>query len=119
MNRGGTVAMPSTRTVALPSGEAVTVFGMGTWHMAEDSARREEELATLRLGLELGVRLIDTAEMYGDGRSEELAGEAMKKRREEVFLVDKVLPSNASRTGTITACERSLRRLKTDRIDLY
>jgi diketogulonate reductase-like aldo/keto reductase len=119
MNRGGTVAKSSSRMVALPSGEAVTAFGMGTWHMAEDPARGEEELATLRLGLELGVRLIDTAEMYGDGRSEELAAEAMKSRREEVFLVDKVLPSNASRTGTITACERSLRRLKTDRIDLY
>jgi diketogulonate reductase-like aldo/keto reductase len=105
--------------VVLPSGEAVSAFGMGTWHMGDDTARREEELATLRLGLELGARLIDTAEMYGEGRSEELVGEAVNGRRDEVFLVDKVLPLHASRTGTITACERSLRRLKTDRIDLF
>jgi diketogulonate reductase-like aldo/keto reductase len=87
--------------------------------MGDDPGIRKEELSTLRLGLDLGARLIDTAEMYGDGRSEELVGEAIAGRRDEVFLVTKVLPSNASRSGTITACERSLSRLKTDRIDLY
>lgn len=107
------------KTVALPSGERVPAFGLGTWHMGDDSATREEELATLRLGLELGASLIDTAEMYGDGRAEQLIGEAIKGRRDEVFLVDKVLPSNASRRGAMVACERSLRRLSIDCIDLY
>ncbi len=92
---------------------------MGTWHMGDDRAARKEEIATLRQGLDLGARLIDTAEMYGDGRAEDLVGEAIAGRRDEVFVVDKVLPSNASRRGTVAACERSLRRLKTDRIDLY
>jgi diketogulonate reductase-like aldo/keto reductase len=92
---------------------------MGTWHMGDDAAAHNEEVATLRLGLDLGARLIDTAEMYGDGRAEKLVGEAIQGRRDEVFLVDKVLPSNATRRGTIAACERSLRRLKTDRIELY
>jgi len=109
----------SSGTVRLPAGESVSAFGMGTWHMGEDAAAHPEEVATLRLGLELGARLIDTAEMYGDGRAEELVGEAIAGRRDEVFLVDKVLPSNASRRGTMAACDRSLRRLKTDRIDLY
>lgn len=108
-----------TKTVMLPSGEQVPAFGMGTWHMGDEPSARAEELATLRLGLEMGARLIDTAEMYGEGRAEELVGEAISGRRQEVFLVSKVLPSNASRRGTITACERSLRRLKTDRLDLY
>jgi len=107
------------KTVTLPSGAAVPAFGMGTWQMGDNAAKRDEELATLRLGLELGAKLLDTAEMYGNGRSEELVAEAIAGRREEVFLVDKVLPSNASRRGTIVACEHSLRRLKTDRIDLY
>jgi aldehyde reductase len=107
------------KTVALPSGERVPAFGLGTWHMGDDPATREEELATLRLGLELGASLIDTAEMYGDGRAEQLIGEAIKGRRDEVFLVDKVLPSNASRRGAMVACERSLRRLSIDCIDLY
>ena len=107
------------KTVALPSGERVPAFGLGTWHMGDDPATREEELATLRLGLELGASLIDTAEMYGDGRVEQLVGEAIKGRRDEVFLVDKVLPSNASRRGAMVACERSLRRLSIDCIDLY
>jgi diketogulonate reductase-like aldo/keto reductase len=92
---------------------------MGTWHMGDDPGARAEEIATLRLGLDLGARLIDTAEMYGDGRSEELVGEAIAGRRDEVFLVTKVLPSNASRHGTIAACERSLGRLMTDHVDLY
>jgi len=107
------------KMVTLPSGEQVPAFGMGTWHIGDHASARNEELATLRLGLDLGARLIDTAEMYGDGRAEQLVGEAIQGRREEVFLVDKVLPSKASRRGAIAACERSLGRLKTDRIDLY
>ncbi|MEK6244867.1 MAG: aldo/keto reductase [Pseudomonadota bacterium] len=111
------------KTVALPSGEQVPAYGQGTWNMGDDRAARAEELATLRLGLDSGATLIDTAEMYGDGRSEELVGEAIAGRRDEVFLVTKVLPENAahnaSRKGVPAACERSLRRLKTDRIDLY
>ena len=87
--------------------------------MGDDRAMRAEELATLRLGLDSGATLIDTAEMYGDGRSEELVGEAIAGRRDEVFLVSKVYPHNASRKGVPAACERSLKRLKTDRIDLY
>jgi aldehyde reductase len=92
---------------------------MGTWHMGDDPRMRKEEVATLRLGLDRGAALIDTAELYGEGRAEDVVSEAIAGRRDSVFLVDKVLPSNASRTGTIEACERSLRRLKTDRIDLY
>ncbi|MDQ7969324.1 MAG: aldo/keto reductase [Oxalicibacterium faecigallinarum] len=107
------------RTTKLPSGESVPVLGQGTWYMGDHPSRRAAEIATLREGLDLGMTLIDTAEMYGDGLSEELVGEAIKGRRDEVFLVSKVLPSNASRNGTIAACERSLRRLGTDCIDLY
>ncbi|GGC11992.1 oxidoreductase [Oxalicibacterium flavum] len=106
-------------TTTLPSGETVPVLGQGTWYMGDHANRRASEIATLREGLDLGLTLIDTAEMYGDGASEELVGEAIAGRRDEVFLVSKVLPSNASRNGTIAACERSLRRLGTDRIDLY
>ena len=107
------------KELTLPSGEHVPAFGMGTWHIGDDPAMRVEELATLRLGLDLDARLIDTAEMYGDGRAEALVGEAIAGRRDEVFLVSKVLPSNASRRGTVAACERSLQRLRTDRLDLY
>ena len=107
------------RTVALPSGEKVPALGMGTWRMGENMTMRAEEIETLRLGLELGVTLIDTAEMYGEGRTEELVGEALSKSRDQAFIVTKVYPHNASRSGTIAACERSLRRLRTDRIDLY
>jgi diketogulonate reductase-like aldo/keto reductase len=107
------------RAVSLPSGEKVPSFGLGTWQLGDDPKRRAEEIATLRLGLDLGARLIDTAEMYGDGRSESLVGEAIQGRREEVFLVSKVYPHNASRKGSSAACERSLRRLKTERLDLY
>lgn len=102
-----------------PSGEPVPVLGMGTWQMASDPARRTEEILALREGLDLGMTLIDTAEMYGSGRAEALVGEAIAGRREEVFLVTKVLPSHARRQDTITACEASLRRLGTDCIDLY
>ncbi|WP_454723083.1 MULTISPECIES: aldo/keto reductase [Cupriavidus] len=106
-------------TVNLPGGETVPALGMGTWNMGEAPAARAEELATLRLGLDLGLRLIDTAEMYGEGRSETLVGEAIAGRRDEVFLVSKVYPHNAGRKDAVAACERSLRRLGTDRIDLY
>jgi diketogulonate reductase-like aldo/keto reductase len=87
--------------------------------MAESPARRPQEIGALRLGLELGMTLIDTAEMYADGASEELVGEAIAGRRDEVFLVSKVLPEHATKQGTIRACERSLHRLNTDRLDLY
>jgi diketogulonate reductase-like aldo/keto reductase len=107
------------RTVVLPSGETVPALGMGTWRMGESMARRAEEIETLRLGLKLGVTLIDTAEMYGEGRTEELVGEALDQRRDQAFVVSKVYPHNASRSGATAACERSLRRLRTDRIDLY
>ncbi|MFP5404779.1 MAG: aldo/keto reductase [Gammaproteobacteria bacterium] len=106
-------------TVRLPDGEAVPALGQGTWNMGDDDATRREEIATLRLGLDLGLTLIDTAEMYGEGRAEELVGEAIAGRRDEVFVVSKVYPHNASRAGVAAACERSLRRLRTDRIDLY
>jgi len=107
------------KTVLLPSGKRVSAFGLGTWRFGEDRAKREEEIATLRLGLDLGVTLIDTAEMYGEGRSEALIGEAIEGRRDQVFLVSKVSPQNASRKGAVAACERSLARLGTDHIDLY
>jgi len=105
--------------LALPSGETVPILGQGTWRMGERPHARREEAAALRLGLDLGMTLIDTAEMYADGGAEEVVAEAIAGRRDEVFLVSKVLPYNASRKGTIAACERSLRRLRTDRIDLY
>jgi diketogulonate reductase-like aldo/keto reductase len=107
------------RTVALPSGEAVAALGQGTWGMAERKERRAEEIDALRRGIELGMTLIDTAEMYAGGGAEELVGEAIEGRRSEVFLVSKVLPSHATRRGTVAACEASLRRLKSDRLDLY
>jgi len=107
------------RTATLPCGEAVPVLGQGTWRMGENRARFADEVAALRLGLDLGVTLIDTAEMYGDGGSERVVGEAVAGRRDGAFIVSKVLPYNASRAGTIAACERSLKNLGTDRIDLY
>jgi diketogulonate reductase-like aldo/keto reductase len=107
------------KTVTLPSGESVPALGMGSWQMAGDRGRRAEEVAALRLGLDRGLTLIDTAEMYGEGAAEELIAEAIAGRRGEVFLVSKVYPHNASRQGTIAACERSLKRLRTDRLDLY
>ncbi|MEK0082737.1 aldo/keto reductase [Benzoatithermus flavus] len=107
------------RTVRLPDGEEVPVLGQGTWFMGESPAERAAEVRALCHGLDLGMTLIDTAEMYGEGGAEEVVGEAIRGRREEVFLVSKVYPHNASRTGAIAACERSLKRLGTDRIDLY
>ncbi len=106
-------------TTSLPSGEAVPVLGQGTWAMGEDRAKRKTEIATLRLGLDLGMTLIDTAEMYADGGAEKVVAAAIAGRRDGVFIVSKVLPEHATRRATIAACERSLRRLKTDRIDLY
>ena len=103
----------------LPSGETIPALGMGTWMMAEDPSRRAAEVAALRSGLDLGLTLVDTAEMYGTGASESLVGEALAGRRDEAFLVSKVLPSNATAAGTVRACEASLRRLSTDRLDLY
>ncbi|TPI53055.1 MULTISPECIES: aldo/keto reductase [unclassified Mesorhizobium] len=112
--------MPSSvRTTTLPCGEAIPVLGQGTWKMGEDSRRRAEEVNALKLGLDLGVKLIDTAEMYASGGAEEVVAEAIAGQRAEVFLVSKVLPSNASRAGVQRACENSLKRLATDRIDLY
>ncbi|MEU6548086.1 aldo/keto reductase [Streptomyces sp. NPDC046859] len=109
----------SARTVALPSGEEIAAAGQGTWYLGENPARREQEIAALRLGVDLGMTVVDTAEMYGEGAAEELVGEALRGRREEVFLVSKVLPGHADRKGTVAACEGSLRRLRTERLDLY
>ncbi|UCI19572.1 aldo/keto reductase [Mesorhizobium sp. B2-1-8] len=109
----------SVRTTTLPCGEAIPVLGQGTWKMGEDSRRRADEVRALKLGLDLGVTLIDTAEMYADGGAEVVVAEAIAGRRDETFLVSKVLPSNASRAGVRRACENSLKRLRTDRIDLY
>jgi len=114
-----TVSATAVRITELRSGENVPVLGMGTWHLAEGRHPRHEEIEALRAGLALGMNLIDTAEMYADGGAEVLVGEAIRGRRDEVFLVSKVLPHNATRVGTPVACERSLQRLGTDRLDLY
>ena len=106
-------------TVNLPGGETVPAFGLGTWHMGEDRRRAADETAAVRLGIELGMNLIDTAEMYGNGHAEEIVAEASKGLRDRLFIVSKVLPYNASQRGVVEACERSLKRLNTDRIDLY
>jgi diketogulonate reductase-like aldo/keto reductase len=107
------------KIVVLPSGENVSAIGLGTWHIGDNPAKRTEEIATVQLALDLGATLIDTAEMYGEGRAEQLVGEAIAGRRDRAFLVSKVLPQHATRRGTVAACERSLRRLGTDRLDLY
>ena len=107
------------RAVATRSGLQLPAFGLGTWKMGAEPRRRAAEVAALRLGLDLGVTLIDTAELYADGGAEEIVAEAIAGRRDGVTVVSKVLPGNASRAGTIAAAERSLRRLRTDRIDLY
>lgn len=106
-------------TVTLPSGTTVPALGLGTWQMGETKARASDEIDSLRLGLDLGMTLIDTAEMYGDGEAERIVGRALQDRRDAAFLVSKVYPWNASRHGTIAACEASLQRLGTDRLDLY
>jgi diketogulonate reductase-like aldo/keto reductase len=110
---------PVIRRIALPAGEKIPVLGQGTWHMAEIRQQRKAEIGALRLGLDLGMTLIDTAEMYAEGDAERLVGDAISGRRDEVFLISKVLPSHATRRGTIDACAASLRRLKTDRLDMY
>ena len=106
-------------TINLPSGDAVPVLGLGAWMIGESARNKDEELAALRLGLDLGMNLIDTAELYASGQSERVVAEAIAGRRDEVFLVSKVMPQNATRSGTIKACEQSLKRLNTDRLDLY
>ena len=111
--------METTRTIVLPSGEHIPVLGQGTWHLAENPLNRTNEINALRLGIDLGMSLIDTAEMYADGGAERLVGEAINGRRDEVFLVSKVLPQNATRHGTMAACNRSLARLGVREIDLY
>jgi diketogulonate reductase-like aldo/keto reductase len=107
------------RTVLLPDGTEVPALGQGTWHMGERTGAAKDEVAALKLGIELGVGLIDTAEMYGNGRAEEIVAEATAGQRDRLFIVSKVYPHNASRTGVPAACERSLNRLRTDRVDLY
>jgi diketogulonate reductase-like aldo/keto reductase len=110
------------KTVGLPSGETVPALGLGTWRMGESARSRRAEVDAVRFALEIGYRLIDTAEMYGEGGAEEVVGEALAAgpvRRDEVFVVSKVYPHNAGRKAAVAACERSLKRLRTERIDLY
>lgn len=107
------------KRITLPCGESVPALGQGTWNIGDDPHRRAEEIATLRRGIDLGLALIDTAEMYGDGRSERLVGEAIAGRRDEVFVVSKVYPHNASRAAMRTACHDSLMRLGIETLDLY
>ncbi|MEL7558212.1 aldo/keto reductase [Stutzerimonas chloritidismutans] len=107
------------RSLKLADGASVPLVGQGTWHMGENPAERGNEIAALRRGIELGMTLIDTAEMYAEGGAEEVVGEAIRSCRDQVFLVSKVYPHNASRKGVPEACERSLRRLGTDCLDLY
>jgi diketogulonate reductase-like aldo/keto reductase len=106
-------------TVRLPDGTRVPALGMGTWTMGEKADAAAREADALRAGLGLGMALVDTAEMYGEGGAEEVVARAIAGRRDDVFLVSKVYPHNASATGTVAACERSLARLRTDRLDLY
>jgi diketogulonate reductase-like aldo/keto reductase len=109
----------SIRAVALRDKREVPALGLGTWRMGDDTRRRAEELRVIQRSIDLGMGLIDTAEIYGDGKSERLVGEAIAGRRDEVFLVTKVAPSHATRDGTIRACEASLKRLGTEAVDLY
>jgi diketogulonate reductase-like aldo/keto reductase len=115
------IGMPlaEMRRTELPTGDKIPVLGQGTWHLGQDRRAPEDEIAALRFGLDLDMNLIDTAEMYCSGSSEELVGRAIAGRRDEVFLVSKVLPWHATRGGTQAACHASLDRLKTDRLDLY
>ena len=111
--------MLTMQTLKLSSGKPIPILGMGTWQMGENARNRQSEINALRHGLDLGLSLIDTAEMYGEGGAEEVIALAIANRRAEVFLVSKVYPHNASKQGTIAACERSLKRLNTDYLDLY
>lgn len=105
--------------VTLPDGERIARLGQGTWEMGERRERRSVEIDALRAGIDLGMTVIDTAEMYGEGATEALLGEALAGLRERIFLVSKVYPHNASRRGVVASCEASLKRLRTDRLDLY
>ncbi len=107
------------KTVTLPDGTDLPQLGFGTWRMGEDPSQHDREVAAVRLALDLGMTLIDTAEMYGKGGAEEIVGDALAGRRDEAFIVSKVYPHNASRDGVVAACERSLARMGTDRVDLY
>lgn len=107
------------RSLPLPSGATIPVLGQGTWQMGEHSKARSQEIDALKFGIDLGMTLVDTAEMYGEGGAEEVVAEAIKGQRSHLFLVSKVYPHNATRRGTIQACDRSLKRLKTDYLDLY
>ena len=107
------------KRITLPSGETVAALGQGTWRFAEDPKLRQDEIASLRRGIDLGLNLIDTAEMYGEGRAETLVGEAIQGRRDEVFIISKVYPHNASRRAMQTACNNSLQRMRVETIDLY
>lgn len=107
------------RTLSLPGGRSIAVLGQGTWNMGEDPTEQQREADALRLGLDLGLGLIDTAEMYGDGGAEQVVAAALAGRRDEAYIVSKVYPHNAGLRAVQQACERSLRRLNTDRIDLY
>ena len=107
------------KTLQLPSGRNIPLLGQGTWRMGENSRYRQAEIDALKLGIDLGMTLIDTAEMYGEGGAEKIVAEAIANCREEVYLVSKFYPHNASYEGVIAACDRSLSRLKTDYLDLY
>jgi len=107
------------KTVQLPDGTRVPALGQGTWGMGESRRKHKDEVAALRLGIDLGMTLIDTAEMYGDGGAEKVVADAIEGQRDRVFIVTKAYPHNASRTELPKACERSLKRLRTDTIDLY
>lgn len=111
--------MSRIRSTKLPGGEGVPVLGQGTWRMGEDKSKRTKEVAALRLGIELGMTVIDTAEMYASGGAEKVVGEAIKDRRDDVFVISKFYPQNATRERMAAACDRSLRRLGVDQIDLY
>jgi len=111
--------MSAIPTLKLPDGATIPRLGLGTWRMGEAKRARAGEVAALRLGLDLGFTLVDTAEMYGEGGAEEVIAEAIAGRRDGLFIVSKVYPHNASKAGVVAACERSLKRLKTDRLDLY
>jgi diketogulonate reductase-like aldo/keto reductase len=111
--------MPRIRSTTFPGGETVPVLGQGTWRMGENASRRKSEVAALRAGIELGMTLIDTAEMYADGGAERVVGEAIAGLRDQVFVVTKFYPQNATRARMAAACDRSLRRLDVEQIDLY
>ncbi len=113
------MAVTTLPAVQLPAGQSIPILGQGTWHLGQGRHPRGNELRAIREGLDLGMTLVDTAEVYGAGASERLVGEAIRGRRDQVFLVSKILPAHASRPGTVAACRASLRRLGVDQLDLY